>query len=141
MPLPTIGANIRSKTGSAPSKGKVKLDPPQVKRGGFFFCPAAFFRLTTKKFPVKMPCGRRNFCSRFVPCRAWAKIIFREAIFSIDKAAGSCYNGCDSAKNGLAPILADLFAFVKRKNKKFCTAGQTDKRYYVKRKNAFKSTT
>ena len=62
-----------------------------------------------------MPCGRRNFCSRFVPCRAWSKIIFRKAIFPIDKATGLCYNGFDSAENGLAPILAGFAALVKRK--------------------------
>jgi len=62
-----------------------------------------------------MPCGRRNFCSRFVPCRAWARIIFRTAIFPIDKAAGSCYNGSDSAEIGEAPILAGFAALVKRK--------------------------
>lgn len=63
-----------------------------------------------------MPCGRRNFCSRFVPCRARARIIFRMAIFSIDKAAGLCYNRFDSAEIGLAPILAGFAALVKRKN-------------------------
>ena len=63
-----------------------------------------------------MPCGRRNFCSRFVPCRARARIIFREAIFPIDKAAGLCYNRFDSAEIGAAPILAGFAALVKRKN-------------------------
>jgi hypothetical protein len=38
------------------------------------------------------------------------------AIFSIDKAAGLCYNGFDSAEIGLAPILAGFAALVKRKN-------------------------
>jgi hypothetical protein len=38
------------------------------------------------------------------------------AIFSIDKAAGLCYNGAASAEIGLAPILAGFAALVKRKN-------------------------
>jgi hypothetical protein len=44
-----------------------------------------------------------------------ATFIFPQAIFSIDKAAGSCYNGSDSAEIGEAPILAAFYAFVKRK--------------------------
>jgi hypothetical protein len=36
-------------------------------------------------------------------------------IFPIDTPAEPCYNGCDSAKIGLAPILAGFAAFVKRK--------------------------
>jgi len=43
------------------------------------------------------------------------EFIFPQAIFSIDKPAQTCYNRADSADNGLAPILADFYAFVKRK--------------------------
>jgi hypothetical protein len=39
-----------------------------------------------------------------------------DAIFSLDRPAGSCYNGPAGAETGEAPILAGFAASVKRKN-------------------------
>jgi hypothetical protein len=38
-----------------------------------------------------------------------------DAIFSLDRPAGSCYNGAGGAETGMAPILAGFAALVKRK--------------------------
>lgn len=69
---------------------------------------------------------------------------FSDGVFPIDKAAGSCYNGFDSADFGEAPILADPCAVVNRKFYEYVCARSglaTDKTYYVKSKNVFKSIT
>ena len=149
MPLHTIGENIRLKTGSAPSK----TGSAPSKTGRIFFCPAAFFRLTTKKFPVKMPCGRRNFCSRFVPGATRPHLFFHRRFFLLTRPLDPAIIGVTAPKTAwrrfqqirarlsrekiknsarLGRLIKDIMLNEKTHSNQSLRGARIDKWYYVK---------